>query len=53
MPGDRVYVKAQKLVTIDTMLARIISPIERIFGVVLLGNTTVRSLEGKNSGSGF
>jgi polysaccharide export outer membrane protein len=55
MPGDRIYVKAQKLVHIDTALARIISPFERLFGIVLLGSSTVNSIKGNtgNSGSGF
>jgi polysaccharide export outer membrane protein len=44
MPNDRIYVKAQKLVTIDTALARFFSPIERIFGITLLGSTTVNSI---------
>lgn len=52
MPGDRVYVKAQRLVTIDTTLARIISPVERIFGVTLLGATTVNQVQGRGSGFG-
>ena len=50
MPGDRIYVKAQKLVTIDTMLARIISPIERLFGVTLLGANTVNQIKGTTGG---
>jgi polysaccharide export outer membrane protein len=44
-PGDRVYVKADQLVTIDTYIARIISPIERMLGVTLLGATTIEQLE--------
>jgi polysaccharide export outer membrane protein len=52
MPGDRIYVKAQRLVTIDTALARIISPIERIFGVTLLGASTVNQIRGGNN-NGF
>ena len=51
MPGDRIYVKAQKLVHIDTALARMISPIERMFGIVLLGSSTVNSIKG-NTGNG-
>jgi polysaccharide export outer membrane protein len=47
MPGDRIYVKAQRLVTIDTTLARIISPIERLFGVTLLGASTVNEISGR------
>lgn len=50
MPGDRVYVKAQRLVTIDTTLARILNPIERIFGVTLLGASTVNQIQGRGSG---
>jgi len=47
MPGDRVYVKAQRLVRIDTALSRIITPIERLFGVTLLGATTVNQISGR------
>jgi polysaccharide export outer membrane protein len=50
MPGDRVYVKAQRLVTVDTTLARIIAPIERLFGVTLLGATTVNQIAGRGQG---
>jgi polysaccharide export outer membrane protein len=50
MPGDRVYVKALKIVTFDTTLARIIQPIERLFGVTLLGTSTVNSF--RNNGNG-
>jgi polysaccharide export outer membrane protein len=42
LPGDRVFVQSRPLVRIDTALSRIISPIERIFGVTLLGNNLVR-----------
>jgi polysaccharide export outer membrane protein len=53
MPGDRVFVKAQRLVTIDTTMARIIQPIERLFGVVLLGGATVQTLKGNVGGNGL
>lgn len=49
LPGDRLYVMAEPLVTADTFLARFISPIERMLGVTLLGNTTGRALSGRNS----
>ena len=55
MPGDRIYVKAQRLVTIDRHLARIISPIERLFGITLLGSSTVNQLRtnpNRNTGTG-
>ena len=51
MPGDRIYVKANPLVTTDTFLARLISPVERVFGIILLGNTTIRSLQQSNNGN--
>jgi polysaccharide biosynthesis/export protein len=60
MPGDRVYVEAQPLVSIDTYLARLFSPMERIFGVTLLGRGLVGTLSQPlnqngtgGSGSGF
>src|SRR5262249_52189600 len=52
LPGDRLYVQAQSLVTLDTYLARFISPIERAFGITLLGNTTVRALAGNQGSNG-
>jgi polysaccharide biosynthesis/export protein len=48
-PGDRLYVAADPLVTLDTALARIISPMERVFGVTLLGNATIINLKDKSS----
>jgi polysaccharide biosynthesis/export protein len=50
MPGDRIYVKAQRLVTIDTALARAISPVERLFGVTLLGASSVNQISGRGFG---
>jgi hypothetical protein len=52
MPGDRIYVKAQRLVTIDRTLARIFSPVERIFGITLLGSSTVNQISGRGNGFG-
>lgn len=52
MPGDRIYVKAQRLVTIDTALARVLSPIERVFGITLLGSSTVNQIQGRGNGFG-
>lgn len=48
MPGDRVYVAAQHLVAADTFLARLLSPVERLLGVTLLGTYTVRAINGDN-----
>ena len=48
MPGDRIYVKAQRLVSIDRTLARVLAPVERIFGITLLGSSVVNQLRGVN-----
>jgi polysaccharide export outer membrane protein len=51
LPGDRIYVKAQPLITFNTMLDRLLSPVERAFGVSLLGEETIRSFERPRSGT--
>ncbi|HZU39064.1 MAG TPA: polysaccharide biosynthesis/export family protein [Gemmataceae bacterium] len=54
LPGDRIYVQADTLVTTNNILNKIISPIERIFGVTLLGTETVHSLRSSTgTGLGF
>jgi polysaccharide export outer membrane protein len=43
-PGDRIYVCADPLVTADLILAKIFSPLERVFGITLLGSSTVQNV---------
>jgi polysaccharide export outer membrane protein len=50
LPGDRIYVKAQRLVAVDRALARIISPVERAFGITLLGASSVSEIKNINRG---
>ena len=52
LPGDRVFVAAQPMVRIDTYFGRAIAPLERLLGVILLGNGTVRSLNGQGNNFG-
>ncbi len=53
LPGDRIYVQANPLVTVDTFLARLYAPIERTLGITLLGAGTVSSIVNiHNNGSG-
>jgi polysaccharide export outer membrane protein len=52
LPGDRIYVKAQKLVTIDRTMARIFAPIERVLGVTLLGASTYNQISGRGNNFG-
>jgi len=51
LPGDRIYIKAQPLITFTTMLDRLIAPVERAFGATLLGQETIRSFERPRNGS--
>ena len=44
LPGDRLYVSEDKLVALDTAIAKIVSPIERLFGVTLLGTQTAQRI---------
>jgi polysaccharide biosynthesis/export protein len=54
LPGDRLYVKANPLVTADNWVAMFLSPIERLFGVTLLGQTTIQALNNPSTvGGGF
>jgi polysaccharide export outer membrane protein len=53
LPGDRLYVKADAFVEIDTRLARFLAPFERAFGFTLLGSGTVFSIERNTAGGSF
>ena len=55
LPGDRLFVSEDKLVALDTTLGKIFSPIERVFGVTLLGTQTAQRIvffDQPNSGGG-
>jgi polysaccharide biosynthesis/export protein len=52
LPGDRLYVQGDALITLDTTLAKIISPMERLFGIALLGDTTIQTLRRGGGGIG-
>jgi polysaccharide export outer membrane protein len=53
LPGDRVFVKAYRMTEADNTLARVLAPIERLFGVTLLGTSTVRAINGDTNGGFF
>jgi polysaccharide biosynthesis/export protein len=55
-PGDRVFIAEDELVNFDNHLAKLLSPVERIFGFTLLGTGTVSQLRffhRGNTGGGF
>jgi hypothetical protein len=45
LPGDRIYVCSDPLIALDGTLAKVFAPVERLFGVTLLGSTTIRQLQ--------
>jgi polysaccharide biosynthesis/export protein len=51
-PGDRIYVGADCLIATDNWLAKILAPIERVLGAVLLGSETYFSFQ-NNGNNGF
>ncbi len=45
MPGDRVFIAEDNLVAFDNYLAKLIAPMERVFGVTLLGTQTAKGVK--------
>jgi polysaccharide export outer membrane protein len=50
LPGDRIYVHSQCLISTDIFLAKLFAPVERIFGITLLGTSTVNQISGRGLG---
>ncbi len=51
LPGDRIYVMAQPIITYTTWLNRVLEPIERLLGITLLAATTEQTVSGRNINS--
>jgi polysaccharide export outer membrane protein len=51
LPGDRVFVKSDPLIRLDQFLARLYAPVERTFGIILLGSAVHQQLV-SDDGSG-
>jgi len=47
MPRDRVFVAQDQLIALDTQLAKLISPLERVLGFTLLGTGAATRLSGR------
>jgi len=47
LPGDRIYVKAEKIFRFDRFLQKALTPIERILGITLLGSSTYNNISGR------
>lgn len=44
LPGDRIYVRADRLRQVDNFFGKVFAPIERLLGGTLLGSQTVNSI---------
>jgi polysaccharide export outer membrane protein len=46
MPGDRIYIQADKLIALNNTIEKMVAPIERLMGVSILGFNVVRNSKG-------
>jgi polysaccharide biosynthesis/export protein len=51
LPGDRVFVKADDLVATDNFLAKVLAPVNRILGAMLLGISNAEGIQELRSGT--
>lgn len=52
LPGDRVYVRADEAFRVDGFLQKVLTPIERLLGVTLLGSSAYNSIKYHTTGTG-
>ena len=51
-PGDRVFIRADPLILLDNMLAKVFNPVQRVLGTVLLGTSVFQSFRNNGNGVG-
>jgi polysaccharide biosynthesis/export protein len=51
LPGDRVYVQADDLIATDNFLAKVVAPINRILGSMLLGISVAEGFQSLKNGT--
>lgn len=44
-PGDRIYIQADSLISADNFIAKVITPVQRLFGFTILGYSTIGRLQ--------
>ncbi len=52
-PGDRVFIAEDRMVALDSLISRLLNPVERAFGFTLLGSQTIQTLQRFPRGSSF
>jgi protein involved in polysaccharide export with SLBB domain len=45
MPGDRIFVAEDRLLALNNTMAKVINPVERVFGFTLLSSQTIQFLQ--------
>lgn len=50
-PGDRIYVKSDPLIHTDNFLAKLLSPVERVFGIIILGDQAQEAVRFNQTGA--
>lgn len=58
LPGDRIYIQADGLITADNFIAKVTTPFQRLFGFTLLGYSAIGRLQkgpsnSQGGGGGF
>ena len=53
LPGDRIFLAEDRLVALDSLISKLLNPVERIFGFSLLGAQTIQTLQRFPGGVGF
>ncbi len=51
LPGDRVYVQADDLIATDNFLAKVVAPVNRVLGSMLLGLSVAEGFQSLKNGS--
>jgi polysaccharide export outer membrane protein len=51
-PGDRVYVGPDPLILFDNIMYKVLSPVERLFGITLFGNAAIQSFNNNGFNGG-
>ncbi|HEY7159171.1 MAG TPA: polysaccharide biosynthesis/export family protein, partial [Gemmataceae bacterium] len=52
LPGDRLFVQSNPLISVSNRMSQLFMPIERVMGITLLGAATVSSVEAIKSAGG-
>jgi protein involved in polysaccharide export with SLBB domain len=52
LPGDRIYVQADNLISTDNFLAKVMAPVNRILGTTLLGVSNAQGIQNLANGTG-